>query len=339
MFSQNGRIITVINRLISIYAVCLLIVGTILNLFSIYICRRRHLKNTSTFIILSFFFFFSACALYTWNLDVFLSLFNIRAFTLDGSLNLTNPESSINVQNVLESLNIFTCKLFTFMQYFSLQCISWLLTFITIDQNLRVYSPKRQLTNKWVYSICAFLVAVFFLINFHIIIFVGVYRPINGTNLVEFRCYETDYYTFYPMWDQVHMFLYCFVPFFIMIIGNLMLARKLILARRHFKGSMSKSGLRKKKNISVFCVGFSFMFIFCTIPEKICYGFMYEQLNHSSGKWYGPTLLRLVDELNFSFIGLNFVFQLALNRIYRREFFKMFHRFSDYFNSISFSHD
>lgn len=122
------------------------------------------------------------------------------------------------------------------------------------------------------------------------------------------------------MWDQVHMFLYSFVPFFFMVTSNILLAKRLLATSHNIGNSLNKSSLRKKKSVSVFCILFSFMFIVCTLPQKICYGYLYDILNKSSGKWYGPIILRLTDELNFSFTGLNFIFQLALNNMFRSEF-------------------
>lgn len=331
MPSQNGPVVTILNKIISVYAICLLIMGTILNLTSIFICRRKRLKNTSTFIILSFFFFFNSTSLYTWNLDIFLTIFE----GIGKHKNLSTLEADLNSQNIIESQNIVTCKIFTFMQYFSLQAISWLLTYLTIDQNLKIYFPILIIPNKLVYTICGLIITALFIINFHILLFVGVYKTIDGSDEYHFQCYETYTYNFYPMWDQVHTFLYCFVPFFLMIVSNILLAWKLVLSRRSFS-SVSKTSLRKKKNISIFCIAFSFTFIICTIPEKICYGFFYERLNKSSGKWYGLTVLRLSDELNFTFIGFNFVFQLALNRLYRTEFFKLVLIFSQYLRTKRF---
>lgn len=133
MASQNGPVITFLNKFLAIYAICLIVFGTALNLFSIYICRRPRLKNTSTFVILSFFFFFNAASLYTWNLDTFLALF---PSLIPKQANTTG--SDINNDNILESFNIFTCKIFTFLQYFSLQAVAWLLCYINIDQNIKV---------------------------------------------------------------------------------------------------------------------------------------------------------------------------------------------------------
>lgn len=150
MPSPNGPVVTFLNKAISVYALCLIVIGTVLNLFSIYICRRPRLKNTSTFIILSFFFFFSAASLYTWNLDTFLALvysppapitpvLNTQTFnTTTNTTTLLLSANDINNDNIIESLNIVTCKIFTFMQYFSLQAVAWLLTYINIDQNIKV---------------------------------------------------------------------------------------------------------------------------------------------------------------------------------------------------------
>lgn len=141
MAKADGPVMTVLNRAISIYAICLLVIGTVLNLFSIYICRRKRLRTTSTFIILSFLFLINPASLYTWNLDTFLGLFK----SIPSERVNVSGVVSINTQNIIESQNIVTCRLFTFMQYFSLQTISWLLAYVTIDQSIKVCHTKQTI--------------------------------------------------------------------------------------------------------------------------------------------------------------------------------------------------
>lgn len=308
----------ILRHALSGYAIFLVIVGTVFNTFSIYLCKRTILRKNSTFKILSFLFFYNILSLYTWNVDIFLRIFV--------PLNVKNV-TTINDHNKLESLNIFTCKFFTFVQYFSLQAIAWLLTYVSVNQVIKINFPTYRHVHQS--RVCIVLSVLLFLVNSHIILFVGVYRDVdvnvrsNESNatwtMTVFECYETEFYNFYPTWDQVHTFIYCFIPFLIMIVCNLLLTKKILISARNFT-SVSQASMKKKKTISVFILMHSLLFIVCSMPEKICYGYFYDSLSNSD---YGNLVLVITDELTFTFFGLNFMFQLIVNKLYRKEFIRV----------------
>jgi hypothetical protein len=317
-----------IDLILGVYALLILVIGTLFNSFSIYLCRRPRLRKNSIFQLLSYLFFFKIMALYTWNLNHFLRM--LISIQLDARPALAYV-NSINELNIVESLNIFTCKFFTFIQYFSLQTMSWFLSYISIDQVVKIYLPAFKCQHQT--RACLLLIFILFLINFHIILFVGIYLPIsssssssNSTNTtwsyrnatLRFECYATEFYNFYPTWDQVHAFIYCFVPFVIMMISNLLLSRRILASARRFSTTLSKVNLKKKRAISLFVIFHSLLFIACSMPQKLFYGYMYDALSASP---LGSLLLVLSDELSFTFIGFNFIFQLIMNKLYRREFF------------------
>lgn len=149
------------------YAFMLIICGTSGNLYASHVCFK--LNKVSTFKILSVLFIFETISLYTvrylnliflpshshfinisisvqWNLNIFIKNF----------MPYKGANQTLSEFNVIESLNLVTCKIFTFAQFYSLQCISWLLTYISIDQAIKLYSPSRAFNKKAknVYKMC-----------------------------------------------------------------------------------------------------------------------------------------------------------------------------------------
>ncbi len=137
----------IFNNLFSAIALVLIIFGTLGNLFASYVCLRPSLQKKHTFRILSVLFIHQILSLYTWNLDIFLLFFwpsGKGAFL------------KMDQITIIESLSIETCKIFTFMQYYSLQCISWLILYVSVNQYVKLYFPDLIYSRKpkYVYPVC-----------------------------------------------------------------------------------------------------------------------------------------------------------------------------------------
>lgn len=314
-------------KAISIYALCVTVLGTLFNTTSFFFCRTKKHRYNSTFLILSFIFPFEVLSLYTWNLNIFLQI-------LPKHHEIGLAESNtINDHNIIESTSIATCKIFTFSQFFSLQTISWLLVYMALDQVLRIYYPSFKFnqirTTFWVSII---IVATLFLINSHILLFVGYIKHLefNRTILVnnklinqtisiqKTQCYASLYYEFYPTWDRIHLGLFCFVPFFLMLVCNIFLIKRIIFSLRksHTSNNNTSKSTRKKRKMSVFILIYSFMFMICTMPQIVLFSFYFDSLTVTK---YGKILLYLSDELTFSFIAFNF---LLINKLFRKKIIK-----------------
>ncbi|CAF1089072.1 unnamed protein product [Brachionus calyciflorus] len=264
--SLTCEVEVIIFSIIGVLALTLTIFGSFSNAFSAYVCRSATLKDNSTFIILFFVFLFKITSLYTWNLDVFLSILPLNKAEFHGKY-------EIDQQNIIESTSIPTCKIFTFNQFFSLHSISWLLTFMAIDQVIKIYFPNNRFQSiKKTYLICFFIILTLFLLNSHILLFGGVIKKlkvntseeINGTfvnrsfQIDKINCYESDLYSFYPIWDQIHLFVFCFVPFLIMIICNILMKIKLVPTKNL---KISNKSIIKKKKIAKFIILYSIFFM------------------------------------------------------------------------------
>lgn len=113
--SANTRHLLVIHWL-SIYALVLIIVGTVGNLLTIIVLLRRNLRRLVTIRYLILVSIFDTVSLYGWNLNSFYK-FNI----------------SSNQDN-LEEISLVHCRLISFMTFVSLQISSWCLTAVSLGK-------------------------------------------------------------------------------------------------------------------------------------------------------------------------------------------------------------
>ena len=91
------------QHIFAAYILWLLVFGTIGNILVILICIR--LRKTKFFVFLAGIGLSDTFALGAWNLPMFLSVF----FSID-----------------FEGLNVYSCRVFSFVQYSSLQITSWM---------------------------------------------------------------------------------------------------------------------------------------------------------------------------------------------------------------------
>ncbi len=106
---QTMSIFLTLNKVLGVYALCVTILGTVLNLFNFYVCIR--VRQNTTFVFLAFFALSNAFSLYWWNLNNFLKEF-------------------LNVDLLVFSL--WTCKIGNYVQFTSLQMAAWFLVSIEI---------------------------------------------------------------------------------------------------------------------------------------------------------------------------------------------------------------
>ncbi|CAF0950760.1 unnamed protein product [Brachionus calyciflorus] len=331
-----------ILTILAILALLVTIFGNIFNLFSFYICRNQNLKKNSTFIILSIIFLFEAVTLNSWNLNIFLQMFPKR-YNRE-----FDRKYNIDDHNIIESFSIPTCKIFAFTQYFSLHSISWLLCLMLIDQICRIYFPNNKFQKpKYIKMFIGVILMSLFLINSHILLFAGVVNKLplikasefNGTLINEtfyiekIDCYTSKMYKFYPTWDRIHLFIYCVIPFTIMFLCNLLMAKKLLIHPSTL--NHAKSVRIKRRTISIFVILYSLLFMSCSLPSIISYAFYFDRLKMTR---FGQIILVLFDEVIFSFFAFNFLAHLIINKIYKHEFFRTISYWKSYFLSFQNRH-
>ena len=99
----------VILRVIAIYSVAIMVIGSIGNVLCFVVCSQQKLRTVPTFVFYLFLVMSDTMTLFWWNTDHYLLVYE-------------------NYQ--LEELGIHACRSVTFFQLFSFQWSAWLLVII-----------------------------------------------------------------------------------------------------------------------------------------------------------------------------------------------------------------
>ncbi|CAF0797487.1 unnamed protein product [Adineta ricciae] len=253
----------------AIYALLLIIVGTIGNMLTIIILLRANLRQYTTMRYLTAVASADLCSLYSWNLNLFYK-------------HLINP-----YQNDLEDSSIFTCRLISFIAFVSLQLSSWYLTLVSVDRCLNIHFLfwNRQLgrADRSTYIILTITIIIISL-NLHLL-FLNGYRQPNCTPFAKRTCYvcyarPNDRHYIFPKWEKIHVIIYNFIPFSIMLISNCFIIRRSILST-HRQRSMSavdcrrvsvkntSNRQRKQRQLTYILLSVTFLFVLLTTPVMI----------------------------------------------------------------------
>lgn len=112
--------IETVHDILAGFSIALFAVGIPANILSHFVCLRKTLKSTPTFIIISFTAIFDAISLCFWNIDhVTHQYFN---------------------DFMIEDIHVALCRIYTFLQCISLQTSAWLLVrdcfFLTVISSI-----------------------------------------------------------------------------------------------------------------------------------------------------------------------------------------------------------
>lgn len=117
-------------RCLSLYALLLIIVGTVGNLLTIIVLLRKNLRRLVTIRYLIIVSICDTISLYGWNLNNFYK-FNIS----------TDSEN-------IEEISITHCRIISFMTFVSLQLSSWCLTAVSLGKTFLSKHKMTILFNK-----------------------------------------------------------------------------------------------------------------------------------------------------------------------------------------------
>ena len=95
-------------KVIGIYSMIILVIGTIGYIFAALVCLRKSLRETPTFVFIGFELVSDTVSLYFWNFDHYLLAFHAY---------------------IIEDVSIQLCRFATFFQTLSLQWSAWLLVY------------------------------------------------------------------------------------------------------------------------------------------------------------------------------------------------------------------
>ncbi|CAF3780769.1 unnamed protein product [Rotaria sordida] len=229
---NNNTQITV--RLLSIYSLLLILIGTPCNLLCCIIYLQKANRSNSIKTIFGYLAFLDTIVLYTFNLNYVFREFNMdtpKPHFNNKYNNSTNPypDENDNINGIiikknLEERSLFICRFLSYLAFSTLQTSSWVLAFGSFNRYLLIkklshfeFICKRRYT----IAICLFLTCSFFLSNLHILWMNGYHSPYGSI-----VCYKNKYYPNYMVWYQrLHLIFYSVLPSIILFIFNILLIR------------------------------------------------------------------------------------------------------------------
>jgi hypothetical protein len=266
-----------------LYSFILILAGTPLNLFCYYIFKRLvPNRSNATIIVFSYLALIELLIPFTWNLN-----YAVRELVL-------KRQKNIFIKH-LEEHSLFVCKLVSYSAYFLLQCAAWLKALATFARCVSLHHEwpiSRYLLKAAVIrrlsGITIFLIG---LINSPIWIIngkrVNVTDAYNNTQ-IQIQCYRS---TFFQSWEIVHLLLYNFIPFTLMILCNISIIRHVhesqrrtqrskLCSRASIKKSSTTSSLARRSlstiggRLTKTLIFITIFFIIFTSPSAIFYIFL-----------------------------------------------------------------
>ena len=274
---------------VAYYSLMLMVVGTLLNLLTFIVLCQRPFRDTTAKPTLHFvrtIALFDILMLYGWNLDHYVSIahhFSILA------------------------RSIASCKLISFISYFTPQTSAWLRVFVCLDRYLSFSRLHRTWFNqsKSVLIMISSIIATAALLNLHLLLF-ACYRKANGKITVH-----ATFYRIYPMWDYVHLVVYNCLPLIAMLILNYSVVHCLLRLRRN--SVVARSQIQHRA-ITVTLVITTSLFLLMTIPSTVAFAF-FPGANH--------TLLNFLDGILYTYHITSFPIYFFTFGQFRRECLKM----------------
>ncbi|CAF0824586.1 unnamed protein product [Rotaria sordida] len=304
----------------AIYALLLLIVGTIGNILTIIILSRPNLRRHTTMRYFIAVAIADLCSLYSWNLNLFYK-------------HLIN-----RYQNDLEDASIISCRLVSFIAFVSLQLSSWYLTLVSVDRCLSIHFLfwRRQLgrVSHSIYIILSVTIIIIFL-NIHLL-FLNGYKISNCIPYGKrtcFKCYAclNDKYYIFPKWETVHVIVYNLIPLFIMLISAYFMIRRSQSSHRRQRtlsidgrsNSLSSNDRRNKhRQLTCVLISLILLFAFLTTPVMIYNVFLRNHLVNRKPLKYIVQGILLCKQ--FTHHAINFFVYSYGSSMFRRELHEFF---------------
>ncbi|CAF2071788.1 unnamed protein product [Rotaria magnacalcarata] len=275
--SSNNTFINLKNEtrasFIAYYSLALIIVGTLLNIFTFIILCQPAFKNTAakpTIHYMRSIAIFDIIMLYGWNLDHYLLEVH---------------------RNTLQLYSIPFCKICSFLDYFTPQMSAWLRVFICLDRYLSLSRLERTWFShsKNVLIIIASNSIVFTIINAHVLLFACFYNTDGSINA------NAQWYEVYPLWDYVNLGLYNCIPFILMVIFDSGVIYHFI----HVDQVTTIQHRRiQHRSITITLVITTLLFLTMTTPATVYYGFFTSTTSY--------VILYLFDSLLYTYHILSF---------------------------------
>jgi hypothetical protein len=156
------------EKYLSYYTLFLIIIGTICNFTSFMIMHKKNMSKHSCMRYLSILSLTDVIVLYQWNMNTFFKY------------NLSKPP----IYSDLEEISLFWCRWICYLAFTSLQLSSWLLSLVSFDRFMIIYSRwwrTHIMSEPKIVNLIIFCLATFIcLLNSHLLF-------LNGYKKVEMK--------------------------------------------------------------------------------------------------------------------------------------------------------
>ncbi|CAF3000992.1 unnamed protein product [Rotaria sp. Silwood2] len=287
-----------IIRCFSLYALVLVIIGTLGNALTIIILCRRNLRR---YVTMRYLIAVSVCdiiSLYGWNLN------NFYKFTI----------STTNTN--LEAISLVHCRVISYLTFVGLQLSSWCLAAVSLDRCLSLYfltwKQNCGKLSRTKYHI-GILTIFCLLLNSHIL-FLNGYHNDQSNHKVE--CYTTrkNRYYIFPQWERVHLVVYNLFPFIIMLSCNIYIiyitirsARIRTIRQRNTIGKPLRSRASRHRQLSLMLIIVTFAFVLLTLPSCIYFVFFRHRMSSKTySRSYRYMIQICLNSIQFTSHAINF---------------------------------
>ena len=155
----------------------------------------------------------------------------------------------------IRSYSMFGCKFHTFLTYLSRQLASWTLVLLTVERFISVHFPfkcKQLCSRKRIVLAWLVIALVLSACDFHFFFSVAIYLRNYAEHMVDCDIVPSWNWFIVGPWYWIDTFLSDLLPFFVIIIGNVLIVTKLIRAQRARLTQMhaASEGTEKPKGTS-----------------------------------------------------------------------------------------
>ena len=228
----------------------IILVGTMGNFLSFVIMLRREMRQTPTFLYLATLAVADTCVLYLSALKTWVR--TISGFEL---LHMSNAG----------------CKIIFFIIHFSINFSAWLIVAVTIERFLAVWYPLKAntLCSLSRARFIVLMIALIFILNSHIFWTAELHHyPVSGHSSCQAYAYENFVCNVFP-W--IHMVLYSFLPFVILLVFNSLIIVSLVKNKGIFSNMTKdeRSSREKHHRLAITLLSISFTWIITTMPRPL----------------------------------------------------------------------
>ena len=345
------------DRLLSIYSLLLILIGTPCNLICCLIYFRKSNRRNSIKTIFGYLAVLDTIVLYTFNLNYVVREFHTRhRYVSNGTLtnNVENEKRWLIVKINLEEHSLFICRFLSYLgekKYFesvnernsiffsafsTLQTSSWILTLGSLNRYFLIHKCSKFNTickRDNTLILCFAISLMIFLNNIHIVWMNG-YRSPSG----DVVCYQNENYPSYMLWYQrIHLCLYSALPSAILLVFNSLLMRTIFASKNRLKnhqrstnkidGSSRRtrrfSSNRHSRKLTLSLIILTLSYFILTFPSTVIFSFFRSSIE--------PVQLRRTVSLFFTNLSttthaIRFLIYFFCSTDFRTDFYRLCRR-------------